>query len=115
MGLAPQSDVLVVVAIGDRPAHRQKQKFGQRVGDAMRLARILDEFVPRRSIRLVRVGESSRRQMRIARTYGESNVEQMIDISINQRALNTAVICKLAGSITARTGCPLPVRGMVSN
>ena len=28
--------------------------------------------------------------------------------------VNTAAIFKLAGSITARSGCPLPVRGMVS-
>jgi hypothetical protein len=42
MLLAPARDRVVVVAIGDRPAHRQQQQFGQRIGHAMRLARILD-------------------------------------------------------------------------
>ena len=43
MGLSPPGDVLVVVAIGDRPAHRQKQKLGQRVGDAMGLTLVFDD------------------------------------------------------------------------
>lgn len=42
MLLAPLRDPFVVVAVGDRPAHCQKQQLGQRIGHTMRLACVLD-------------------------------------------------------------------------
>gem|GEM_PF-7060872 len=42
MGLAPRRDVVVVVAIGDRPAHHQQQHLRQRVRHLPGLAGIVD-------------------------------------------------------------------------
>lgn len=42
MGVPPGRDVIVVVAIGDRPANHQQQDLRQGVRHSPRLARILD-------------------------------------------------------------------------
>ena len=40
--LSPVNDVVIVVAIRDRPAHHQEQHLAQRIGDLPGLTRVLD-------------------------------------------------------------------------
>ena len=42
MRLSPVNDVVIVVAIRDRPAHHQEQDLAQRIGDLPGLTRVLD-------------------------------------------------------------------------
>jgi hypothetical protein len=42
MRFSPVNDVIIVVAICDRPAHHQEQHLAQRIGDLTGLTRVLD-------------------------------------------------------------------------
>jgi hypothetical protein len=42
MRLSPIGDILIVVAVRDRPAHNQEQNLAKRIGDLPGLPRILD-------------------------------------------------------------------------